>query len=192
MEQLTKLLKPTTENLYKFLGTLGLLILAVSLAFPYIRSRALVMQTMDLKKQQDLMHLELESCLEHIESLATELDRQKEALDSIEIESLTAQDLQQLKAKTEKLQVKAEELRTERKEIESRKIEIAAEMDKINYLGGELRMLWSLSPVGGLLGTVTLAVGFRLWYKLQRYRDMILRNEALTERATTNGQSQES
>jgi len=188
MDLLPKSLKLSSENFNSFLAVVGLLVLVSSLVLPHLVSRNLVEELITFQGQQDLNQSKIEHCMDQIESLAVEIDHYKEMMDSLRSQSLTGQELAELKAATEQMQAKAGEMRAEREELELMRIEMATNLDLIGYHYRELRILQALSLLGGFLGTVMLLIGFRLWRNQQRYRDEILRNQAATERSATTDQ----
>jgi hypothetical protein len=139
---------PPTDNLYKFLSVFGLITLIFSTAAPLWTSYTLSLRIYQLQSEGDTLKIELDY-------LQRKIGQENSSDRFIAEQASNTKDLQ---IRTAQLSRKTEEIKFIREELEGWKIFIV---------------------VGMALGWSLIFIGFSLWYfRLQRYQDIILKNEA--------------
>lgn len=144
------ILKPPTDNLYKFIAISGLLIFLASFVFPQILGREYVTKVAEV--EGGLRVLENESA--YITRLRSQSDDQNQKAE-------------------DNSEIKQREARFDKVAEVRKKHEIS------KALSAEVRR-WKLFGIIGMsLGIVLMAGGFYLWYsRLQKYQDKLLKREA--------------
>lgn len=198
------LLKPPTDNLYKFIALTGLLILVISVVLPAYALVTLEMKRLDLVRELNktsatldeakTLGEEAEAATHNAQAASSQVDAavarykampkskhpsRQEANERLrrldEIEAAS----QGLRDATQKLQAKTEEFGKKTSEAHNRSIETDYQnevLDTIN-LGFDLSKLLLL--IGSFVGIVIALLGFVLWYrKVQVFEDRVLAKEA--------------
>lgn len=176
-------LKPPTDNLYKFISIFGLIIFVVSIAAPYIASEQLsTLTTVIAKPIADIKLLNQDNArlLSEVDEVQGRLPKQSQNLTEAE-----KQTVRQVFAESDRL---LKEVRENIRKI--RELETTSDM-QIKTADARaatlLGLIWWTS-FGKVIGLVSILTGFTLWYfKLQRYQDLLLKNQAqlLTKEPST-------
>jgi len=141
-----------TDNLYKFVALVGVVILIGASYFPIVKAREYQLSMVKLEGQLRLLNLELEYLKEKATHLKSDQDNTGHNRTELIYEA------HQLKMKHEKLKTKSEELRV-------------LELDYVFFS--------SMQRIGMLMGILTGILGFSLWYfKIQRYQDRQLKKNS--------------
>lgn len=198
------LLKPPTDNLYKFIALTGLLILIISVVLP-----AYALVTMEMKRLEVVRELNKTSAtLDEAKSLGVEAEAathdahaassqvdaavarykampkskhpsRQEATERLrrldEIEAAT----QRLRDASQKLQSKTEELGRKTSEAHTRNIETDYQNEVLETINLGFVLSKILLLIGSLVGLVIALLGFVLWYrKVQAFEDRVLEKTA--------------
>lgn len=141
-----------TDNLYKFVALVGVIILIATLYFPIMKAREYRLSMVKLKGQLRLLDIELDYLKEKATDLKSDHDNTGHTRTELIYEA------HQLKMKSEELKTKGEELR---------------------ILELDYQLLISIQKSGMLMGILTGILGFSLWYfKIQRYQDRQLKKNS--------------
>lgn len=184
------LLKPPTDNLYKFAAIFGLVLIVVGFVFPpwvfyrssleYLKSLAGEDELNAYKKFADERSRTLDA---RTQQARDELDQIQKQRDSLQTNTITSSETERLesairdaKKQLEILEDASQEstLNLELKTAQAKQQRTFSTNESRNarflmYLG------WSLAAIGGLFSIV----GFGLWYwNVQRHLDYILQKEA--------------
>lgn len=184
------LLKPPTDNLYKFAAIFGLVLIVVGFVFPpwvfyrssleYLKSLAGEDELNAYKKFADERSRTLDA---RTQQARDELDQIQKQRDSLQTNTITSSETERLesairdaKKQLEILEDASQEstLNLELKTAQAKQQRTFSANESRNarilmYLG------WSLAAIGGLFSIV----GFGLWYlNVQRHLDHILQKEA--------------
>lgn len=159
---------PPTDNLYKFISISGLLIFLVSFIFPRY-----------LNKEYVLLYGEIKGELRSMENEIESLDNSIVSDDSIRAQIpllLLHPSLPNLfqKLLSDEL-YKSKNLRKEMRDL-------VKKWETSEALYSEIENWRKIGYYGIGCGLILMIIGFALWYlRLQKYQDMILKNEALTK-----------
>ena len=148
-----------TDNLYKFLAIFGLVILIISVYYPFQLQNQFEKLNADIRTDLDLLH---DSVL-----------RQKDRINSLNelVDSSSNKNNEYLLSSQKEEKIKANNFKKDISIIEKNNNEII----NINY---ELNIFKYIASVLIPLGSLMMIVGFYFWYtKLQRYQDIILKGE---------------
>lgn len=198
------LLKPPTDNLYKFIALTGLLLLIISVVLP-----AYAIVTMEMKRLDVVRELNKTSAtLDEAKNLGVEAEAathdahaasslvdaavarykampkskhpsRQEATERLrrldEIEAAT----QRLRDASQKLQSKTEELGRKTAEAQTRNIETDYQNELLETINLGFIVSKILLLIGSLVGIVLALLGFILWYrKVQVFEDRVLQKTA--------------
>ena len=145
------ILKPPTDNLYKFISIFGLLIFLASFIFPQILSR-----------EYSLKYAEVEGEIRVLEN-------EREYIDNLKSDSEEPN-----QKKEDDPAIKQREAEFDKGLAEARKNH---ELSKA--LGVEARRWQWFGYIGMLLGVALMAGGFYLWYsRVQKYEDKLMKYKA--------------
>ena len=198
------LLKPPTDNLYKFIALTGLLVLIISVVLPAYALVTIEMKRLDVVRELNKtsatleeaksLGIEAEAATHDAHAASSQVDAavarykampkskhpsRQEATERLrrldEIEAAT----QRLRDTAQKLQSKTEELGKKTAEAHTRSIETDYQNEVLETINLGFVLSKILLLIGSLVGLVIALLGFVLWYrKVQLFEDRVLEKAA--------------
>jgi hypothetical protein len=168
---------PPTDNLYKFIAIVGLLILGFCVTYPWILKHDINMEKIKTERDLAILNIKSQHVTEEDNALGDIYDEQtQDELGSKKIQSKLDED--HLKARTTTndnlrwiLIEKYEEIKAKQKQIELESYWI--------------KLIVCFSYGGIFIGIILVIVGFRLWYfRFQMYQDAIIKDQAINKLET--------
>ncbi len=152
----SNLLSLPTDSLYKFMAMSGLVILFISVFFPFYLKKQFVFKLYDLRRDHNLTKTKIANLREEFRILKASYMQTK--ADG----GLGAEDLFQ----------KSDKAIDEQKSIDILIENNECEVKKMEYLAGSVKMMNWFSAIGILTGLTLTISGFSLWYiRLQIFVD---------------------
>lgn len=141
-----------TDNLYKFIALVGVVVLLVASYFPIIKARELKLAMIEIEGKTRILEIEVQ----HLP------DRTKQLKSN---ETIGDCNREELVDKAYKLKMKNEELKTNSKKLE--------------VIGIDYEIIRKIQTAGMVLGFILSAFGFFLWYfRIQKYQDKQLKKNS--------------
>ncbi|MFH1315373.1 MAG: hypothetical protein ABIH67_03175 [Candidatus Uhrbacteria bacterium] len=141
-----------TDNLYKFIALVGVVVLLAASYFPIIKARELRLAMIEIEGK--IKSLEIE--VQYLQDINKKLEPN---------ESTGDRNKEELLDKAYKLKMKNEELRTNSKKVE--------------VIGIDYECIRKIQTYGMIFGFILSAFGFFLWYfKIQKYQDKQLKKNS--------------
>ena len=167
-----ELLKPPTDNLYKFLALSGVLVLAVSIFYPFWQWYHIKERSIEVSKESEFL-------LADIDRMKTELESDLKTLTELQKEEEEGNYKGDPVERIQRLQQRNQQHMSLALESRKKSIELHSKQELLN-LYSRMAIAITLAGVLGIAGGLgTAAFGFGLWYtRLQKYQDMILQKEA--------------
>jgi biopolymer transport protein ExbB/TolQ len=158
MDNMLEKVSPPTDNLYKFLAISGLLLLILSVIYPYWISYRVMQQANEFFR--DLRLLELEN--KQLSKLSEEIKSKGEELKASK--NITSEQVDEFAQR-------AEDVIDKRYDVVRMDTEIDYKEKQLNTAVDTMLPIWT-ARVGVFIGLIFMSGGFILWYfKLQRYQE---------------------
>lgn len=155
----TDLLSLPTDNLYKFMAISGLVILIISLIFPFYFKKKFTFRIYEIRKNHNINMIKKEGIERKVSKLEDGLKQVRSQADLDEISE------------------SSEQIVSEQNQLSFILEDTDCELKKIEYLSDSVKFLNGFSVIGTLSGLVLTSFGFYLWYiKLQSFLDKALIN----------------
>ena len=141
-----------TDNLYKFIALVGVVVLLAASYFPIIKARELRLAKIEIEGQMRLLEIEVQ----HLQDTTKQLGSN---------ETIGDCNREELVGKAYKLKMKNEEIKTNSKKVE--------------VIGIDYELIRKIQVAGMILGFILSAFGFFLWYfRIQKYQDKQLKKNS--------------
>jgi len=141
-----------TDNLYKFIALVGVVVLLAASYFPIIKARELRLAKIEIEGQMRLLEIEVQ----HLQDTSKQLGSN---------ETIGDCNREELVGKAYKLKMKNEEIKTNSKKVE--------------VIGIDYELIRKIQVAGMILGFILSAFGFFLWYfRIQKYQDKQLKKNS--------------
>lgn len=184
------LLKPPTDNLYKFAAIFGLVLIVVGFIFPpwvFYRSSLEYLKSLagedDLTAYRKFAEARSRTLDARTQQAKDELDQIQKQHDSLKINTIGSTETERLESAIRDAKKRVETLEDASQELTlNLEVKTAQARQQRTFSTNESRnarflmyLGWSLAAIGGLFSIV----GFGFWYwKVQRHLDHILKKEA--------------
>lgn len=168
-----------TDNLYKFMALVGVLVTLASLLFPGY-------QLFEIGRQQITAETEFEVLKERgrlLEAETEDLDRERNELsrDIVELKNrhnTSTKDINALDARNIMYRQRYAELRTKRSEVLANASLVGGKLEEISRLLQWATYSLLVTVIGTALGLTLAFKGFNLWYqRVQIHQDALLRKQ---------------
>lgn len=198
-------LKPPTDNLYKFMTIMGLILFLVSVTYPSWLAHRTMRAAYEANRDYELLLLDVEKFKKKsddfereynrqvserpaVESELTDLEKQASNLSKLSSSRQSAfiARLGQLRVKLRENQEKAQETKNASDEAaleaQKKRIELSYKLNVGIWEGRAALVCIVLGGIGGIAGVLLCVFGFNLWsLRVQVYQDAILRKQAELE-----------
>jgi hypothetical protein len=167
-----------TDNLYKFMALVGVIVLLSSFVFPSYHM-------FEIERQQVIARAEFEvlkakNDLLNSESAELDLEREHLKLDMERAKKGKAsqESSKEIESRSQNLRDRYAEIRAKRHDILANSALIGGKLEEIERLLKWMGHYIVAMAVGGLVGVLLISSGFRLWYdRVQVYQDALLRKQ---------------
>jgi hypothetical protein len=179
------MIQTPTNNLYKFLAIIGLLLSAFFSTYPLLKMFDLNQESIRLSGEVRVLEIEADALEEEVNYLDEDIKKLQIFVDGVSnIAELTQQQVSTLSEKNKEIAEKTDRLRDKRTSILIKNEEIQTKSNlQARTLKAVKIILW-LSLAGIALAISCLIAGFRLWYKrTQIYQDILIKAQAESETA---------
>ena len=146
-----------SENLYKYLVSIGILMLVLTIYYPLKQKQDLEILKLNLESEMQVLNLEIKENKENLEDLETTLNEKTISLEE----------------KRENLS----EIKLKHKENEINQLKTKAKMDEISSRKKYIKIYDKLFWIASITGIILVVFGFLRWISAKRTEDKKLKLE---------------
>ena len=129
---------PSTDNLFKFLATGGIVLFIISMMYPLEKEREIRLEENKIQNEIEILQLNQNKLLSRIETILSKVRKENNLLDSLELIKSDSAKHEEIEStileKQIRLNEKYTQLKVEKYQLDIKKINIQSHKEKINVL----------------------------------------------------------